>query len=456
MNLFFQYDLNLLKFINIDLSNAILTDIMLFITDKHNWYPFILAAVVYLLYAGRKLPHPGSWFTRINPRVFILGLILCIALTDQVGTFLKHNVKRTRPNRDEVISEQINCRLATGGRRSFPSNHSANSAGLAMFTAMVYPPLAIPAAVFSLLVGFSRIYLGVHYPSDVLVGWLIGALSGLLIWRILRKKLFGLGVSGFVNMFRFRQLQVETIPSEKWEKHLWSTLDGVEVNGFLLKGGKRLIIFVHGLGGSMMSRVELGEILNENFGYSFLLIPLCGTDNHPTKLTSGGTGEVHDILGALKHAASQGFSYSDIVIYGTSMGGASAIKACALAGEMLPRGLIVHGAFTSFFESAKRKTGQLGTFMLKFLMPGWASRALTEFTPIFWLDYLELSCGVEYIYGEYDRVSPPEDGELMAGKTESLICRVSVLPGIGHPTGQNASESVLVVALKESLDRIYA
>ena len=456
MNLFFQYDLNLLKFINIDLSNAILTDVMLFITDKHNWYPFILAAVVYLLYAGRKLPHPGSWFTRVNPRVFILGLILCVALTDQVGTFLKHNVKRTRPNRDEVISEQINCRLTTGGRRSFPSNHSANSAGLAVFTAMVYPPLAIPAVVFSLLVGFSRIYLGVHYPSDVLVGWLIGALSGILVWQILKKKLFGLGVSGFVNMFRFRQFQVNSIPSEKWEKHGWNTLDGIGVEGFLLRGSKKLIIFAHGLGGSMMSRVELGEILNENSGYSFMLLPLRGTDNHSTKLTSGGIREVHDILGALKYAASLGFSYSDIVIYGTSMGGASAIKACALAGEMLPRGIIVHGAFTSFFKSAERKTGRFGTFMLKFLMPGWASRALTEFTPTFWLNYLELSCGVEYIYGEFDRVSPPEDGELMAGKTESLICRVSVLPGMGHPTGRNASESVLVTALKESLDRIFA
>ncbi len=94
MNTFFSYDLQLLKFVNLQLENPLLTRVMLIITDKHNWYPFIAATVILLLFAGRKLPHPGTLFQRINPRVFILGLILCIALTDQAGTFLKHNVKR--------------------------------------------------------------------------------------------------------------------------------------------------------------------------------------------------------------------------------------------------------------------------------------------------------------------------------------------------------------------------
>lgn len=80
MSTFFQYDLLLLKFINLQLASPMLTRIMLAVTDKHNWYPFIAVAVVLLLFAGRKLPHRGNWFVRINPRVFVFGLILCIAI----------------------------------------------------------------------------------------------------------------------------------------------------------------------------------------------------------------------------------------------------------------------------------------------------------------------------------------------------------------------------------------
>ncbi len=120
MNAILQLDLRLLRFINIDLAHPILNRFMLLITDKHNWYPFIALAVVLLLFAGRKLPRPGNAFHRVNPRVFILGLILCVALADQAGGFLKDTVNRTRPNRDPAVSQTLDCRLSTGGRKSFP------------------------------------------------------------------------------------------------------------------------------------------------------------------------------------------------------------------------------------------------------------------------------------------------------------------------------------------------
>ncbi|MCP4647982.1 MAG: phosphatase PAP2 family protein, partial [bacterium] len=342
------------------MGNPILTRLMLFITDKHNWYPGIAVAIVFLLFAGKKLPHRGTWFQRINPRVFIFGLILCISLTDQAGTFLKHNVNRIRPNRDETIAAQLDCRLRTGGRRSFPSNHSANSAGIAVFTSLVYPPLALPALLFSFLVGFSRIYLAVHYPSDVLVGWLIGSLAGFLVWHILRKRLKSPGISGFANFFRFRQHQITDLPGKLWTEKCWNSLDGQPVKGYLLKGSEKLVIFAHGLGGSFLSRAELGETLKELYGYSFLLVPMRGTDGHPVKLATGGVNEVHDILGALRFAVNSGYNCPNIVVYGTSMGGSSAIKACSLAGELLPAGVVVHGSYSSFFLAARRRVGKAG------------------------------------------------------------------------------------------------
>ncbi len=455
MNTFFQLDLQLLKFINLQLASPVLTRIMLLITDKHNWYPFIAVAVILLLLAGRKLPHPGNNFVRINPRVFIFGLILCIALTDQAGTFLKHNVKRTRPNRDEAIAAQLDCRLSTGGRRSFPSNHAANSAGLAVFSSLVYPPIGIPAILFSLLVGFSRVYLGVHYPSDVFAGWLIGSLSGFLVWLLLRKRLMRLGITGFANMFRFHQHQVKGTPGVNWAEKAWLSLDGYNVKGYLLEGSEKLIIFAHGLGGSFLSRAELGEKLRDLNGSSFLLVPMRGTDGHPCRLATGGTDEVHDILGALKFAVDKGYKYENIAVYGTSMGGSSAIKACSLAGELLPAGIVVHGSYSSFFLAAGRRTGRAGVALLKFLMPGWAVRSLERFRPVFWLSSLNRGCRLEYIYGSGDGVSPPKEGELMAEHTDSSVCFVTVLAGQGHPTGRNASESDLVTALNNSLNRIW-
>lgn len=455
MSTLFQLDLQVLKFINIQLGNPILTRVMLLITDKHNWYPFIAFAVILLLFAGRKLPHPGNSFQRINPRVFIFGLILCIALTDQAGTFLKHNVNRIRPNRDDTVSAQLDCRLHTGGRRSFPSNHSANSAGLAVFSALVYPPIAVPAILFGALVGFSRIYLAVHYPSDVLAGWLIGSLAGFLVWLLLRKRLRGPGITGFANMFRFRQHQVIASPGENWSKKKWFSLDGYEVTGYLLPGSEKLVIFAHGLGGSFLSRAELGEKLRDINGSSFLLVPMRGSDGHPARLSTAGVDEVHDILGALRFAKELGYLSSDVIVYGTSMGGSSSIKACSLAGELLPAGVVVHGSFSSFFLAARRRTGRTGGALLKFMMPGWATRSLDTFSPVFWLKYLSRGCSMEYIYGDGDRVCPTEEGDLMAEYTCSRICCVTVLKDQGHPTGKNASESDLVTALSNSLNRIW-
>ncbi len=66
---------------------------------------------------------------------------------------------------------------------SFPSTHSAQSMTLATIYGNKYPKLKIPLYTFSFLVGFSRIYSGEHYPSDVVLGWFLGYLTGRLFLR---------------------------------------------------------------------------------------------------------------------------------------------------------------------------------------------------------------------------------------------------------------------------------
>jgi undecaprenyl-diphosphatase len=69
---------------------------------------------------------------------------------------------------------------------SFPSAHAANSTALALMVAMLWPRLRRGIWALPLLVGWSRIYLGKHYPTDVLGGWLLGLCVGWLFWRLWR------------------------------------------------------------------------------------------------------------------------------------------------------------------------------------------------------------------------------------------------------------------------------
>lgn len=86
---------------------------------------------------------------------------------------VKRTVGRPRPSRG------VACATLVGepDRFSFPSGHSAAAMSVALSFAMAYPPLAVPLLVLALLVGLSRVFLGVHYPGDVFAGQLLAVLT---------------------------------------------------------------------------------------------------------------------------------------------------------------------------------------------------------------------------------------------------------------------------------------
>jgi len=90
---------------------------------------------------------------------------------------------RTRPCRE---LRDVRAPLECGSGMSFPSTHAADSAAAATIFAWALPRLAPIGIVIAALVGFSRVYLGEHWPSDVAAGWVFGAVVGLLLLFLTR------------------------------------------------------------------------------------------------------------------------------------------------------------------------------------------------------------------------------------------------------------------------------
>ena len=114
----------------------------------------------------------------------IIAVALAVALTDMVShRLIKRSFQRARPQK-AGISVVLRTQPHLG--YSFPSNHAANSFAAAAVLASFEPSLAVPAFLAAALVAYSRVYVGVHFPCDVLAGGLLGFLMGWLVARLFR------------------------------------------------------------------------------------------------------------------------------------------------------------------------------------------------------------------------------------------------------------------------------
>ena len=135
------------------------------------------------------------WIWR-NPReAFVGGPVLgaSVGLADFCGGQLKWVFERVRPCR--AMSEAVKIEPSgCGGLFSFPSNHAANTATLAAFLQVLYPKSGWITWPIVAVVGFSRVFIGAHYVTDVLGGWMLGGVIGggtawfLLQWPRFRKR----------------------------------------------------------------------------------------------------------------------------------------------------------------------------------------------------------------------------------------------------------------------------
>ena len=130
-----------------------------------------------------------AWSNWQEARIAAPTLALLIGVSDFVGAQLKHLIARPRPCQ---ILTQINELVGCGGTLSMPSNHAFNSSTAAAFIFALYPNTAWVTGPIVVLIGISRVYLGAHYVTDVLVGWALGVALGCGIgWWLLRLPQFG-------------------------------------------------------------------------------------------------------------------------------------------------------------------------------------------------------------------------------------------------------------------------
>ena len=126
-------------------------------------------------------------FLKVEYRIIGIGVILAVALTTIIGEgIIKHIVRRIRPFQDKEEKLLINKPITY----SFPSGHTASSfAALAVFLQM-NGKLGLIVSPIATLIAFSRVYLKVHYPTDVIFGMLLGFTCGITVVSFLGRMVF--------------------------------------------------------------------------------------------------------------------------------------------------------------------------------------------------------------------------------------------------------------------------
>lgn len=134
-------------------------------------WPFLVIGVYWAWQGGREGRH------------VILGLVLLLAFSDWTGGLIKDWLQATRPCNE---LEDVRLLASWCGVNGFPSNHAANIAAFATYTGLFYRRTLWLLVPLAFAVGMSRIYVGVHYPGDVLFGWVYGMTLAIIAFHIPR------------------------------------------------------------------------------------------------------------------------------------------------------------------------------------------------------------------------------------------------------------------------------
>jgi undecaprenyl-diphosphatase len=181
----YNLDLSILYFFNQTIASPALDVAFDLLTNVRYWFPVYVIGALWLIYRAKD---------RRSALLLVLGAVALVAFSDSLSHyFLKPGFGRMRPCATLAVGSPLIdwIRLPVGRKLdpSLPSNHAMNNMAVAIYFFVCYRRKALWLIVVAVLIGLGRIYEGVHYPSDVLAGFLIGGAIGygwyVLVWRVL-------------------------------------------------------------------------------------------------------------------------------------------------------------------------------------------------------------------------------------------------------------------------------
>ena len=177
----------------LDYLNDIDTDVLLAVNGLHDAFQDALWWMVSAKWSSLLIFLALIWVllhqNRRHTLLALAMLVLAFLLADQVSSgLIKQLVERLRPTHNPALGDAVHIVNGyRGGMYGFVSSHAANSFAAATFIALLLRNRAVTIGmtVWALLQCYSRVYLGVHYPGDILGGMAVGMLSGWLAWLLM-------------------------------------------------------------------------------------------------------------------------------------------------------------------------------------------------------------------------------------------------------------------------------
>ena len=168
-----NYDYQLFYILNHQLTNPFFDWLMPLMRNPYFWAPLYLFVIAFLFL---NYPRRTAW-------VVLIGALVTFALSDQISaSIIKPLVGRLRPCRDPQIMEVVRSLVPCGSGQSFVSSHATNHFAIATYFSSLFSNnrFTFVAIFWATLISYAQIYVGLHFPADVLGGALLGVLIALI------------------------------------------------------------------------------------------------------------------------------------------------------------------------------------------------------------------------------------------------------------------------------------